>query len=224
MKTADDPPFTDDATHECFAQLGRWLAASVESASHPLVVGIGGPGGSGKSTLARWLLNHLPHAALLALDDFRLPRACRPPHARYGSHPDANDLASLRRAFADFRSGLPIRQPVFDALAGDVLRELPVAPAPLLLADGEIAAHDAMRPLFDRLILVETHWSTQLLVRLTRDVRQRRYPLAKALSIFLQSNLRHYPRFALRARHAADAIAYRHACGFYSLRPASNRH
>jgi uridine kinase len=75
-----------------------------------------------------------------------------------------------------------------------------------------------VRPWFDRLILVEAHWRTQLNVRLTRDLRERHCTLEKAIDLFLQSNLRDYPRFAAGAREAAHAILYCNARRGFSLR------
>jgi uridine kinase len=206
------------ASRKCFRQVLAWLEREAAAARAPLVVGLGGPGGSGKSTLARWLHHHLPDSRLVTLDDFRLPRPRRPAHGRYGSHPEANDLPRLQKTLAAFRRGRPIRQPVFDSAAGRATRAIELPPARLLLADGEIAAHAAVRPWLDRLILVEAHWRTQLNARLTRDLCERHCPLDKAIDLFLHSNLRDYPRFSAGAREAAQAILYCNARRVYSLR------
>ena len=203
---------------ECFHRVLGWIEHEAATARHPFLLGIGGPGGSGKSTLSRWLRHHLPDSRILSLDDFRLPRHRRPPHGRYGSHPDANDLSRLQQTLEDFRRGHPIVQPVFDLQSGRISTEIRVPSARILLADGEIAAHESVRTAFDRLILVEAHWRTQLNVRLTRDLRERHCSLEKALDVFLQSNLRDYPRFAAGAAHAAHAILYCNARRVFSLR------
>ena len=216
------PSHLDAPSTAAFRLVRDWILREARSA--PLAVGIGGPGGCGKSTLSRWLRHHLPDALVLSLDDFRLPRSARPPRSPYGSHPDANDLPLLRQVLEDFRNGLPLRQPVFDPASGTRAR-VETFPSPrILLADGEIAAHQSVRAAFDRLVLVEAHWRTQLHARLSRDLRERRCSLEKAVDLFLQSNLRDYPRFSAGARAEAHAILYRNLRRSFSLRRLPRAH
>lgn len=196
-------------TTQIFGQVRDWLNREASGRNLPLVVGIGGPGGSGKSTLTRWLLDHMRGVSELSLDDFRLSRNVRKQNGKYGSHPDGNDLRRLEAALEHLRAGGEVRQPVFDREKGEVIRTDVLPAGRIVLADGEIAAHKQLRPHFDRLILVEAHWRTQLNTRLTRDLRERGCGLEKAIHIFLESNLRDYPEFSTGAREEADILLYR---------------
>lgn len=183
----------------------------------PFLLGIGGPGGCGKTTVSRWLLARIKGAALLPLDDFRHPREARSERGLLGSHPDGNDLTRLRACLRAARRRQSFERPVFDPVAGTSKRTAPVPPAPVLICDGEIAAHSAIRNEFDGLVVVDAHWRTQLNTRLTRDLRERHCSLDKALNIFLQSNLRDYPTYAEGAREAADLVLYRNRRNVFSI-------
>ncbi len=192
----------------CFEQVRDWVLQQRRELGRPLLLGIGGPGGSGKSTLSRWLRHHVPEARILSLDDFRLPRQERPQGRPFGSHPEANDLPALCRELKRFREEGAVTQPVFDARSGQVSERISLSGIDLLIADGELAAHQELWDEWDRLILVESHWRTQLNTRLTRDMRDRGCDLEKAMHIFLQSNLRDYPEHSQGVEERADLRIY----------------
>ncbi len=187
--------------HQTSAALGR-----------PVIIGIGGPGGSGKSSFSETLFRHLDDVQLLPLDDYRKPRRERPPGI-YGSHPDGNRLALLSAHLEDARSGRPFDRPVFCRSRGAAIETEAVPPARFLIADGEIAAHRELRDLFDLRILVLADWSMQWKARMGRDRSERASSLRKALSLFVLSNLRDYPRFAAGSQRHADLILRRKRCG-----------
>jgi len=221
MISHDPPPPLCTVSLESFHQVRAWLERCLEGRTSPFVVGIGGPGGCGKSTLSRWLYHEMHGVEILSLDDFRLPRDHRPPHGRFGSHPEGNDIDRLEEVLERARSGQAVPQPVFDVEHGRVLREVELPLSRLYLADGEIAAHDHLRPHFDGLILVDAHWRTQLNTRLTRDLRERHCSLEKAIDLFLQSNLRDYPQYAKGAMEEADIVLYRTVKHVFTLKRMS---
>ena len=217
MLTTEPLPALCPTSYRNFARVGDWLSAGIRDRERPLVVGVGGPGGCGKSTFSRWLYHNYPEIALLSLDDFRLPRRTRRLHGRYGSHPEGNDLPRLQAALEAARSGRAVEQPVFDGKTGRVTDTVELPPARLLLADGELAAHEHMRGYFDYLVLVRAHWRTQLNTRLTRDMRERGCSLEKAIDIFLQSNLRDYPAHVVDSEQA-DVLLYRNGKNTFTLK------
>ena len=194
-----------------------WLAGLEGKEGAPLLVGIGGPGGGGKSYLVESLLEKLDDVSVLHLDDFRLPRADRKKHGRYGSHPEGNDLKRLREVLENLKQGRAVQQPVYCPEAGSATRERTVEPERLVLVDGEIAVHTGLRDEFDALILVYAHWRTQLNARLSRDMELRHCDLEKAIHIFLESNLRDYPRFSEGIEEEADVVVYRTASHGYRI-------
>lgn len=187
--------------HTASAALGR-----------PVIIGIGGPGGSGKSSFSHALAKHLDDAQLLPLDDYRKPRAERPPGI-YGSHPAGNRLTLLIPHLDDARSGFSFDRPVFCRVRGAAIESEPVPPASFIIADGEIAAHRELRELFDLRILVLADWSMQWKARMGRDRTERACSLRKALTVFVLSNLCDYPRFAAGSHRDADLILRRGRCG-----------
>lgn len=204
--------------HSPEQRVANWLSARVPLQKSPVVLAIGGAGGTGKSTFCEKILRLLPDATYLSLDDFRLPRAQRAKTGLFGSHPDGNDCSRLSQCIAAARAGTSFKAPVFDRNAGRALSIREIHPAPILVCDGEIAAHDSLAHLFDYLVLFTAHWRTQLNTRLGRDIHARKTSLEKAIELFLQSNLRDYPRFSSDAATRADWIFYRSQRGTLSVR------
>lgn len=187
--------------HEASARLGR-----------PVLIGIGGPGGSGKSTFSRELSRLLGDARILPLDDYRKPRHERPPGV-YGSHPAGNRLDLLENHLRAARVGHAFERPVFCRERGSALTTETVTRGRFLLADGEIAAHHGLRHHFDLRILVLADWSQQWRARMERDRSERSCSLRKAVTLFLISNLRDFPRHSHGARHDANLVLRRSPCG-----------
>lgn len=187
--------------HQASATLGR-----------PVLIGIGGPGGSGKSSFSLALAKQLDDARLLPLDDYRKPRSERPPGI-FGSHPAGNRLDLLNDHLDDARNGRAFERPVFCRERGSAIQTEAVPPARFIIADGEISAHRALRPLFDLRILITADWTLQWRARMGRDRSERSCSLRKALTLFVLSNLRDYPRFASGSHRDANLVLRRGRCG-----------
>lgn len=200
-------PSISPVSRKTFAQVADWIRRSRQNV--PFLLGIGGPGGCGKTTLSQWLLTHFPESALLSLDNFRLPRKQREARGIFGSHPEGSDLPRLRDALQSAREGKCFATPVYNSASGESTDTVLIPACQILLCDGEIAAHSKMRVEFDGLILVDAHWRTQLDTRLSRDLQERNSSVEKALEVFIQSNLRDYPKYAAGALEAADCVLYR---------------
>lgn len=194
----------------------RLLLGAGEALDRPLLVGIGGPGGSGKSSFAAALVRELGDACILPLDDYRKPR-----HERgrgiFGSHPSGNRLDLLHVHLADAKRGCSFDRPVFCRTRGAAFDSETIAPARYLIADGEIAAHRGLREVFDLRILVLTDLSLQWQARMGRDRFERATSLRKAITLFILSNLRDYPRFSAGANSEADLVLRREKSGMIRI-------
>ena len=196
---------TDCPAHRAALVLLKQAAASLK---RPVLVGIGGPGGSGKSTFSASLARHFGEARVLPLDDYRKPRHERP-RGIYGSHPEGNRLDLLRSHLESARRGEDFMRPVFCRERGAAFEGELVTAAPIVIAEGEIAAHRGLREEFDLRIVILADFSLQWSARMGRDRRERACDLRKALSLFVCSNLRDYPRHAAGSTRAAHLVLRR---------------
>lgn len=134
---------------------------------------IGGPGGSGKSTLTQALLQRLPEAAVLQLDDYKTPRAQRSSSGLLGAHPKANRMDLIAHHLEKLAAGQGIEKPIYDPVRGEAIESEGLEPSPILLVDGEISTYPEFRPHLHLSIFVDAHWKTLLQTRITRDVEVR---------------------------------------------------
>ena len=198
--------------------IARYLAdavrASVADPPAPVMIAVGGPGGAGKSAVCRALTAELGNAAVLKLDNYRRPRAEREAAGLPGSHPKANRLNLLADHLEKLKHRYTIRPPHYDEVNGEVGAGDDFPPRQYTLLDGEHSFHPALSPLVDFLIFVEARWTLLYDTRLSRDRTLRGYDRAKALRVFIQSNIGDYRHHLLPQRHRANIIIKRHADGF----------
>ena len=176
----------------------------------PILIAIGGPGGTGKSTLSNSLVRALPDASLLSLDDYKTAREFRKGKNIYGPHPEANELALIRRHLECIKQGENFDKPLYCSDAGEARDTEPFRPARFNIVDGEISTYKEFRDLVDFSVFVDSDWKTQLKTRISRDVEKRKYSTEKAIATFLHSNLREFAEYGADSKRWADLHIYCH--------------
>ena len=184
------------------------LKAVFGEAGPPVLVAVGGPGGTGKSTFSGALAEALVDAAVLELDDYKASRAFRAERNIFGPHPDANKLELLKDHLAAMKAGRTFRRPRYSRATGEATESAPYAPKRFNILDGEIATYRELRELVDFAVFIDSDWKTQLATRLSRDIGDRGYDREKAVSTFLQSNLREFSEFGAESKKWADLHIY----------------
>jgi uridine kinase len=197
-------------SEEALRQLQKEIEWRKTKVAGPLLLGIGGPGGSGKSKLSALLQERISNSEVLTLDDFRLPRSERPPHAPFGSHPDAMNFPLIRETLMAAKGGYPIHQPHFDLISGTTQQGKDLPLADVYVVDGEVTAYSMLNPYLDILILVQSSLWTQFVTRLNRDRKNRGCSLLKTLQVFVRSNLMDYPRHGKSYKDQAYLVFHRH--------------
>ncbi|HSR87488.1 MAG TPA: dihydrodipicolinate synthase family protein, partial [Pontiella sp.] len=84
----------------------------------------------------------------------------------------------------------------------------PYQPARFNILDGETATCRHLRELVDFSIFIDSDWKTQLATRVGRDIEDRGYDREKAISTFLQSNLREFSEYGAESKKWADLHLY----------------
>ena len=174
----------------------------------PILVAIGGPGGTGKTSFAKALAALLDGASVLRLDDYKTSRAFRAERKIFGPHPEANKLELLKDHLVELRAGRSFRRPVYDRETGEALESMRYEPARFNILEGEVATYRDLRELVDFSIFIDSDWKTQLRTRVERDVGDRGYDCKKAISTFLQSNLREFSEYGAESKKWADLHIY----------------
>lgn len=184
------------------------LMAMYANRRTPVLIAVGGPGGTGKSTFSKALAEQLPEAGVLRLDDYKTSRAFRAERDIYGPHPEANKLELLKDHLTEMRAGRTFRRPLYDKTTGEATASTPYEPGRFNILDGEVATYGELRDLIDFSIFIDSDWKTQLATRVERDIEARGYDREKAITTFLQSNLREFSEYGAESKKWADLHLY----------------
>jgi fructose-1,6-bisphosphatase/inositol monophosphatase family enzyme/uridine kinase len=190
--------------------LGRISAQAGSPGTLPgrsCLVGIAGAGGGiGKSSLARELAALLGEgdSAVVALDDYLLPRAARDAKGVGAHDPEASDLARAASDLGRLREGRSAEKPVYDHVAGAPLRTEAVEPRRFVLVEGVQALHPALRPLLDLAVFLDATPGVRFR-RVARDVEEKEVSESYARAVFerFEEDIR---RFLIPLRDAADVV------------------
>lgn len=178
----------------------------------PVVIGIAGGTGSGKSTLVRRIVEHLPgRVAVLPQDAYYLDRRDLPfeERARLNyDHPLAFDTPLLIRHLQALKQGKPVRRPVYDFTQHlRDRRTVWVEPRDVIVVEGILVlAEEALRPLLDIKIFVDTDADVRILRRLVRDIEKRGRTLESVISQYLETVKPMHEQFVEPSKRYADLI------------------
>ncbi len=143
------------------------------------IIGIAGGSGSGKSTFSKRIMKEFSdNVTLLKSDNYYLPQDNVPMDVRVKTNydsPSAIDFALMAEHIRSLKAGRAIDCPIYDFKVHTRSNETEhIEPKEILLLDGIlIFAADALLPLIDLKIYVETDADERILRRTRRDVLER---------------------------------------------------
>ncbi len=184
------------------------LVQLFDTRNTPVLIAVGGPGGTGKTTFSQKLARLLDNANVLRLDDYKTPRSTRSSRNLYGAHPEANEMDLIAKHLLAVANNETIEKPVYDSTAGQAITTEKYQPAKFNIIDGEISTYRQFREHVDFSIFIDSDWKTQLATRISRDIELRGYTKEKAISTFLQSNLREFSQYGAESKNWADIHLY----------------
>lgn len=173
-----------------------------------ITLAIGGPGGTGKSTFSKKLSALLSDAPIMRLDDYKTPRSFRQDKFIFGAHPEANNLALIKEHLDQIKDGKSIEKPIYNAITGKADKTEIFKPSDFNIIDGEISTYKYFRDSIDFTIFIDSDWKTQLKTRISRDIDKRKYTKEKAITTFLQSNLKEFAEFGAESKKWSDIHIY----------------
>ncbi|MCK5241533.1 hypothetical protein KAR34_03680 [bacterium] len=180
------------------------LLEKYRAESGPVLIAVGGPGGIGKTTFAGQLAAELSEAVVLSLDDYKTPRQERKHKNIFGPHPDANEMDLIRTHLSYLRDKRAIDKPCYCLARGQIHEYTHFMPQRFVVVEGEISTYQEFRAHIDFAIFIDSHWTTQLNTRITRDVENKGYTPEKAIATFLHSNLIEFPQYGKESKNWCD--------------------
>lgn len=178
-----------------------------------VVVGVAGGSGSGKTTLVRAILEGMGGEGVVRLeqDAYYRPRPelTLPERARINyDHPDAVDNALYAAHIRALSAGRAVERPRYDFARHERRAETaPVAPAPVVLADGILVLENAeLRALMDLKLYVDTDPDVRFIRRLRRDLRERGRTLDSVVEQYLATVRPMHLQFVEPSKRYADVI------------------
>jgi uridine kinase len=140
------------------------------------LVAIDGRGGAGKSSLAGKLVERLPNAAVVQVDDFWLPRDVRPDRERVVLEPGSDyDWVRLRDQVVEpLSKGKAARFQRYDWQSDTLMEWHDVAVGGTVIAEGVFSLREELSPYYDVRVWVETDPEECLKRGIERDGEQHR--------------------------------------------------
>lgn len=178
--------------------------------STPALIAIGGPGGTGKTTFAHRLKDGLKDCTVLSLDNYKTSREHRNERHIYGPHPEANMINLITEHLTLLKSGQSISAPIYDRNTGDTGSYQEFTPEKYIIIEGEISTYPEFHHLFDLSIFIEAELKTQLASRVKRDIEQYGFSYEKAVTVFLNSNLKEFIQYGAESKSWSDITCYCH--------------
>lgn len=182
-------------------------------AARPVVVGVAGGSGSGKTTVARALAASFrpEQVQIVLMDSYYKDREGVPLEERKRinyDHPDAFDEGLLVEHVAALKDGRTIEQPVYDFTRHERRKErVTVQPSKVVILEGILVlAVEALRPLLDLKLFVDTAADLRFLRRLQRDITERGRTPDSVIEQYLATVRPMHEAFIEPSRRHADLI------------------
>jgi uridine kinase len=179
----------------------------------PILVGVAGGSGSGKTTVARALARSFrpDQVQIVLMDSYYRDREGVPLEQRASinyDHPDAFDEPLLVEQLTALKAGRAVDAPVYDFTRHERARErVQVKPSRVIILEGILVlAVDAIRPLLDLKLFVDTAGDLRFLRRLKRDVAERGRTPDSVIEQYLATVRPMHEAFIEPSRRHADLI------------------